>query len=394
MNQRVIVLGSTGSIGSQTLAVCQALKRPVAALTAGRNKARLLEQALAFQPDVISIASETDAAWLRQQLAGHQPAITVLSGRSGNNTAATWPQADLVMAAMVGVAGLEPVLAAIRAGKTIALANKETLVSGGALVMPEVQKSGSRLIPVDSEHAAIFQCLSGQPHHQLKRLFLTASGGPFRGWSSDRLATVTVDQALDHPTWRMGGKITIDSATLMNKGLEVIEAAWLFDCPVDAIEVVVHPQSIIHAMVELSDGSVLAQLGFPDMKLPIQYALTWPDRLPSDTRPFDPFDAQAATLTFERPDRQSFPLLDVAYEAARLGGTAPAVMNAANEAAVGLFLAGRISFPAISRLVTRCLDHHLQAGFMTAFTFDDMMNQDQEARAFVLQAARSKEMKD
>jgi 1-deoxy-D-xylulose-5-phosphate reductoisomerase len=250
--------------------------------------------------------------------------------------------------------------------------------------MPLLSRYNSRIYPVDSEHSAIWQCLAAAPPKSLRRILLTASGGPFRGRSRQELNHVTLAQALNHPTWRMGGKITIDSATLMNKGLEVIEASWLFDCPTEKIEVVVHPQSIIHSMVELQDGSVLAQMGFPDMKLPIQLALTWPRRLPGDGRPFNPFDRQAGTLTFEQPDRQAFPLLQLAYDAARAGGTLPAVMNAANEVAVGLFLQERITFTVIADLVRQVMDRHMQSGFMTAFTFDDMMEQDRWARGQVL----------
>lgn len=389
MTKCISLLGSTGSIGQQTLAVCSFLNIPVKAMTAGKNRELLLQQSIQFQPQMISIASEADALWLRDHLKDVCPGTTVLCGREGNLSAATWPETDTLVAAMVGVAGLEPVLAGIRAGKNIALANKETLVSGGSLVMPLLKKHNSRLLPVDSEHSAIWQCLNGQPDHSLKRIFLTASGGPFRGWTKDQLKSVRLADALNHPTWRMGGKITIDSATLMNKGLEVIEAAWLFDCPVNQIEVVVHPQSIIHSMVELQDGSVLAQMGFPDMRLPIQYALTWPERHVSDVRPFDPFDRQAAQLTFEAPDLETFRLLGLAYEAAKTGGTLPAVMNAANEAAVGLFLGEAIQFTDIERLVAGCMNHHLKSDFMTAFSFDDMMNCDREARAYVLDLAES-----
>lgn len=384
MTHAIALLGSTGSIGRQTLSVCEHLGIRIKALTAGRNKELLYRQARAVHPDMISIAGEADAADLRLRLADCQPPIAVLQGREGNLTAAAWPGADTVVAAMVGVAGLEPVLQAVRAGRTVALANKETLVAGGALVMPLLKESGSRLYPVDSEHSAIWQCLAAAPPDSLSRIFLTASGGPFRGRKSAELADVTVAEALAHPTWRMGGKITVDSATLMNKGLEVIEASWLFGCPADRIEVVVHPQSIIHSMIELRDGSVLAQMGFPDMRLPIQLALTWPQRLPGDSRPFDPFAAAAGHLTFEPPDLQTFRLLQLAFDSAKTGGTLPAVMNAANEVAVASFLEGQIRFTAIFEQVERCMNSHMQSGFMTAFSFDDMMEQDRWARQFVL----------
>ena len=383
MTQEIVLLGSTGSIGTQTLEICSHLGIRVRALTAGRNLSLLEQQTRLFRPELVSVAREEDARLLKDRLSDLQPAVSVLSGRTGNLAAVRLPGPEMVVAAMVGVAGLEPVLAAIASGKSIALANKETLVAGGALVMPLIKSSGSQigLYPVDSEHSAIWQCLAGSPPNSLKRILLTASGGPFRGFSSDQLATVSREDALRHPTWQMGGKITIDSATLMNKGLEVIEASWLFDCPVDRIEVVVHPQSIIHSMVELTDGSVLAQMGFPDMKLPIQLALTWPERVAGTVRPFDPFDRIARNLTFEEPDRNTFPLLNLAYEAARIGGTLPAVMNAANEVAVSRFLTGSIRFNEIASLIERCMDRHLSHGFMTVFSFDDMMEQDYWARA-------------
>jgi 1-deoxy-D-xylulose-5-phosphate reductoisomerase len=387
MTEAISLLGSTGSIGRQTLAVCVHLGIKVKALTAGRNKELLYEQALIFLPEMISIEREEDAAELKQRLSACRLPITVLHGREGNLAAAAWQGADTVVAAMVGVAGLEPVLTAVRAGKTIALANKETLVAGGSLVMPLLTACGSRLYPVDSEHSAIWQCLAAAPPGSLSRIFLTASGGPFRGRTAAELSGVTVADALAHPTWRMGGKITVDSATLMNKGLEVIEASWLFDCPVDRIEVVVHPQSIIHSMIELQDSSVLAQMGFPDMKLPIQLALTWPERLPGDSRPFDPFAASASPLTFEAPDLATFRLLSLAYDAARTGGTLPVVMNAANEVAVSCFLEGRIGFLMIFHLVEQCMNLHMRSGFMTAAGFDDMMEQDRWARQASLSLA-------
>lgn len=379
----IAILGSTGSIGSQTLAVCRHLDRPVAALSAGHQVDRLEEQIREFRPRLVSVADPEDARRLQQRLADLSPAVEVMWGADGNRAVATCDEAGMTVAAMVGVAGLDPVMAAIRAGKKIALANKETLVAGGALVIPLLQETDGTLYPVDSEHSAIWQCLAGTAPGSLKRILLTASGGPFRGFSRTRLADVTLEQALNHPTWRMGGKITIDSATLMNKGLEVIEASWLFGCPVDDIDVVVHPQSIIHSMIELQDGSVLAQMGFPDMKLPIQLALTWPVRLPGDQPRFDPFAPQSRSLTFEPADRVSFPLLDLAYAAGRRGGTLPAVMNAANEAAVERFLLGDIRFLQIERLVDACMNEHERSGYRLSFSFDDMMEADRWARAFV-----------
>jgi 1-deoxy-D-xylulose-5-phosphate reductoisomerase len=380
VTESVVILGSTGSIGTQTLDVCAHLGIRVAALAAGSNIDLLERQVRRCRPQLVSVAAAADAAELQRRLADLRPAVTVLHGAAGNDAVATLPGNHRVVAAMVGVAGLAPVLAAIRTGKSIALANKETLVAGGSLVMPLLRQHGCRIYPVDSEHSAIWQCLAGSPPGSLRRILLTASGGAFRGRTLDDLRQVTREQALRHPTWQMGGKITIDSATLMNKGLEVIEASWLFDCPVDQIDVVVHPQSIIHSMVEFTDGSVLAQMGFPDMKLPIQLALTWPERLPGTQRRFDPFAAQAATLTFEPPDRRTFRLLDLAYEAGRRGGTLPVVLNAANEAAVELFLAGRIGFTEIAERVETCLDRHLQQDFLPAFDFEALMAVDRQSR--------------
>ena len=376
----IAILGSTGSIGRQTLEVCRHLDRPVCAMSAGYQIELLEKQVRAFRPRLVSVAEEKDALILIKRLSDLRPAPEIHYGREGNLAVAACSEARMVVAAMVGAAGLEPVMAAITAGKAIALANKETLVAGGALVLPLLQKHEGTLYPVDSEHSAIWQCLAGTSPDSLSRILLTASGGPFRGYSAQQLQRVDRAAALNHPTWQMGGKITIDSATLMNKGLEVIEASWLFGCPVDRIEVVVHPQSIIHSMIELRDGSVLAQMGFPDMKLPIQLALTWPARIPGSHPRFDPFAESARCLTFEPPDTKLFPLLDLAYAAARQGGTLPAVMNAANEAAVNLFLNERIGFMDIARRVDKCMNKHMQQGFCTDFTFTDMMESDQWAR--------------
>ena len=380
----VAILGSTGSIGTQTLEVCRHLNRPVAALAAGHQIDLLEEQTRSFRPRLISVAEEHDARILKERLKDLEPAVEVMYGREGNLAVAAESEAKMVVAAMVGAAGLEPVMAAIKAGKAIALANKETLVAGGSLVLPLLEQYDGTLYPVDSEHSAIWQCLAGTQPGSLKRILLTASGGPFRGYSASQLAKVQVEDALKHPTWQMGGKITIDSATLMNKGLEVIEASWLFGCPVDQIEVVVHPQSIIHSMVELQDGSVMAQMGFPDMKMPIQLAMTWPVRLPADKqRAFDPFSDEARQLTFEKPDTDHFPLLSLAYAAARQGGTLPGVMNAANETAVARFMRREITFTAIAELVERCMDDHLKKGFQASFTYEDLILADSRARAFV-----------
>lgn len=380
MTDALIILGSTGSIGTQTLEVCRHLGIRVPAMAAGRNIDLFEQQIRIWRPQLVSVAEAADALELQQRIDDLQPPVEIMHGRAGVLAVATHGSAGLVLAAMVGVAGLEPVLAALRAGKNIALANKETLVAGGSLVMPLVKSGGLALYPVDSEHSAIWQCLAGAPAGSLRRILLTASGGPFRGRQLEDLQNISREQALQHPTWQMGGKITIDSATMMNKGLEVIEASWLFDCPAERIDVVVHPQSIIHSMIELTDGSVLAQMGFPDMKLPIQLALTWPERLPGTSVRFDPFNLKARTLTFEPPDFRTFRLLDLAYEACRTGGSLPVVLNAANEAAVGLFLDGRIGFTEIAVRVETCMERHMAGEFMTAFSFDDMMELDLWAR--------------
>lgn len=380
MIQTISILGSTGSIGTQTLEVCHHLDIKIAALACAQNIELMEKQIREFRPELVSVDNAELAGKLKEALNDFPDMPEILHGMTGNNAVASISSADAVVAAMVGVAGLEPVMTAIRAGKDIALANKETLVAGGALVMPLAKEYGVRLLPVDSEHSAIWQCLAGSPEHSLKRILLTASGGPFRGRKPEDLRNITVEQALAHPTWKMGGKITIDSATLMNKGLEVIEAAWLFECPVENIEVVVHPQSIIHSMVELTDGSVIAQMGFPNMKHPIQLALTWPERQPSGDRRFDPFDPQARNLTFEQPDTKTFRLLPLAYEAAAVGGTMPAVMNAANEEAVWRFLAGKLAFADIAVQVEKIMEMHQKSGWSTNFDFPEIMAADLWAR--------------
>ncbi len=388
MSKTITILGSTGSIGTQTLEVAESLGISVAALAAGRNVELLARQILRFRPRLASVADETAARQLRQfldSLSGGNGAhpVEIMHGDEGNDAVAGAVEADTVVAAMVGIAGLRPVLTAIHAGKDIALANKETLVAGGSLVIPLCRRHGVRLLPVDSEHSAIWQCLWGNGGRPVRRILLTASGGPFRLRSAEELEHVDRSAALAHPTWNMGGKITIDSATLMNKGLEVIEASWLFDVPVTEIQVVVHPQSIIHSMVEFQDRSVLAQLGFPDMKLPIHIALTYPERVEGICEPFDPFDARCSTLTFEPPDNGRFPCLELAREAARTGGTMPCVLNSANEAAVEEFLSGKSGFMDIPRKVEACMARHAADGVMHTPDFDDIMVLDQWARAFV-----------
>ncbi|GAB6932230.1 1-deoxy-D-xylulose-5-phosphate reductoisomerase [Calditerricola satsumensis] len=356
----IAVLGSTGSIGRQTLDVVDqhAGRLRVAALAAGRNVARLTEQALRYRPDLVAVADREAAEALRREL---PPSIRVVHGEEGLIAAATHPEVDVVVSAVVGAAGLLPTLAAIEAGKTIALANKETLVMAGELVMRAAKARGVAILPVDSEHSAIFQCLQGENRKRLRRLILTASGGALRDRSREELADVTVADVLAHPNWQMGAKVTVDSATMMNKGLEVIEAHWLFGVDYAHIDVLLHRESVIHSMVEWIDGSVIAQLGTPDMRIPIQYALTYPDRWALKTPPLNLADLGAlhfAPASFER-----YPLLALAYECGRRGGTAPAVLNAANEVAVEAFLQGRIPFLAIERIVADvCARHDPIAG--------------------------------
>ncbi|MCL4501287.1 MAG: 1-deoxy-D-xylulose-5-phosphate reductoisomerase [Deltaproteobacteria bacterium] len=355
--KRLAILGSTGSIGQSTLAV--AAEHPnefsVVSLAAGKNVALLTEQIKRFKPALVSVQDEAAADQLRES-AGANPAPEIVWGRAGALAAATAPGADLVVSAMVGAVGLEPTLAAIRARLPVALANKETLVAAGPLVMALAKERGVPLLPVDSEHSAIFQALQGQRRTDVRRLWLTASGGPFRSWEAARLEQVTPAQALKHPNWSMGAKITIDSATMMNKALEVIEASVLFGLPVDQIEVYIHPQSIIHSLVEFVDGSVIAQMGVPDMRLPIAYALAYPRRLPLSAPSLDL--CQIARLTFERPDVNRFPGLALGYAAAKAGGTMPAVLNAANEVAVAAFLDGSIKFLGIPRIVSQTMAAH------------------------------------
>jgi len=355
--KRLAILGSTGSIGQSTLAVVAAHPEDftVAALAAGHNVEALTEQIRRFRPALVSVQDEAAARKLQEYFPGNT-GPEILWGPAGARAVAAYPAADLVLSAMVGAVGLEPTLAAIEAGKPVALANKETLVAAGSLVMAAAKERGVPLIPVDSEHSAIFQAVHGQRREDVKKLWLTASGGPFRTWSRERLAQATPAQALKHPNWNMGRKITIDSATLMNKALEVIEASVLFSLPVDQVEVYIHPQSIIHSLVEFVDGSVLAQLGVPDMRLPIAYALSFPRRLPTSGASLDL--GQVAALTFEAPDVERFPGLKLGYEAARTGGTMPAVLNAANEVAVAAFLEGRLTFLGIPRMVAETMEAH------------------------------------
>ena len=359
------ILGSTGSIGVNTLEVVRQFpdRFCVAALAAGRNIALLLDQIREFQPRAVAVLDLAHATKLRRKLdtIPHRPEI--LFGPDGYQVVATLPEVNMVVAAMVGAAGLVPTVAAIEAGKHIALANKETLVIGGAVVVPLTERRGVRLLPVDSEHSAIFQALQGNQRQSLRRILLTASGGPFFRKTMEELTAVTPQAALRHPNWSMGKKITIDSATLMNKGLEVIEARWLFNVAVDQIAVHIHPESIVHSMVEYVDGSVIAQLGIPDMKTPIAYALAYPERLPLRQPALDLFQLQ--NLSFYPPDETKFPCLRLAYQACREGSTMPAVLNAANEIAVQAFLDKRIAFLDIPRLIEGTMSRHTTAGEVT-----------------------------
>ncbi len=354
--KKLTILGSTGSIGVSTLEIVadHPDRYRVVALTAGKNLRLLQDQVRRFKPLMVAVVDSADATVLRAALGDQAPEI--VSGLEGLVACARHDDADMVVSAIVGAAGLLPTMAAIEAGKDVALANKETLVTAGPLVMAAVEKSGVSLYPVDSEHSAIFQSLKGHRSGDVRRLILTASGGPFRDRSLDDLVAVTPAQALAHPNWEMGRKISIDSATMMNKGLEVIEARWLFDLPGEQIAVHIHPQSIVHSMVEYVDGAVIAQMGIPDMKTPIAYALSYPERLALDLPPLDL--CSLGHLSFQKPDLQRFACLGLAYEALEAGGTAPAVLNAANEVAVEAFLNEEISFLAISDVIRCALDRH------------------------------------
>ncbi|MDZ4815728.1 MAG: 1-deoxy-D-xylulose-5-phosphate reductoisomerase [Verrucomicrobiota bacterium] len=356
MKKRVVVLGSTGSIGTSAMKVARGIpdRMEIVGLAANRNAALLLEQTREINPLVVSVTCPDSFKQFKQGLNGHQPRL--LQGVEGLEEIASMPEADIVLIAIVGVAGLRPALAAIRAGKDIAVASKEILVVAGEIVMREAKKYGVNVFPVDSEHSAIWQCLDGKPVDSIKRLILTASGGPFRGKKADELKNVTVEQALKHPTWTMGQKITIDSATLFNKGLETIEAKWLFNIPMNQVDVIVHPQSIIHSMVEFNDGAVIAQLSVSDMCYPIQYAVTYPDRVPGAMKLLD--FAKMGSLTFEEPDLKTFPALMLAREAGNTCGTLPTVLNAANEVAVDNFLNRRIKFHQIWEIVEECMRRH------------------------------------
>lgn len=375
MKKKIAILGSTGSIGTQTLEVVAAYpeRYEVYALCAHRSIDKLIDQARTFHPEVVCIADETLYPALCEALSDLE--IKVWAGEDAIAQMVTMPSIDVVVAAMVGYAGLRPTIEAIKAGKTIALANKETLVVAGEIICALAQQYHAPILPVDSEHSAIFQSLVGEDHSEIEKILLTASGGPFRTYTLEQMRQVTAAEALKHPNWDMGGKITIDSATMMNKGFEVIEAKWLFGVPVDKIEVLVHPQSIVHSAVQFTDGAIKAQLGAPDMRLPIQYALSFPERLASD---FPRVDwTQMTQLTFEQPDLQRFPNLQLAYEAMRRAGTVPCVLNAANEVVNLAFRQNQCGFLRMSEIIAETMD---KTPFVTSPTYEDYVAIDKEAR--------------
>ena len=392
----ITVLGSTGSIGTQTLEIVSELpdKFKVVALSAGRNIDLLTEQVSQHKPEVIAIEDEnllTDLKNNINNLGISNPPI-VLGGREAINSVAAWDSADTVITGIVGCAGLIPTMSAIKAGKNIALANKETLIAAGSVVIPALKENKSRLLPADSEHSAIFQCIQGLPNYEnadfstgkipngLKAIHLTASGGAFRDWAVEDLKNVTVEDATSHPNWSMGRKITVDSATLMNKGLEVIEAHYLFGTSYENIEIVIHPQSIIHSMIEMEDSSVLAQLGWPDMKLPILYAMSWPERFKTNWKRFNL--TEIGQLTFKKPDEVKYPCMGLAYSAGKCSGTMPAVLNAANEMAVDQFLKEKISFQEIPIFINKTCESHLNK-LNSNPKLEDILEFDSWARIFV-----------
>ena len=354
--KNIMVFGSTGSIGTQTLDVVRKSEdmKVVSLAAAGGNIDLLQQQIEEFEPEVVCVYREDKAMELAKRLKDKK--ITVLTGMEGLIACATVPSGDMVVASVVGMIGIQPVIEAIKAKKDIALANKETLVTAGHIIMPLIRKMGVKLLPVDSEHAAIFQCLNGENHGEIEKIILTASGGPFRGKKREELEKVTLQDALKHPNWSMGQKITIDSSTMVNKGLEVIEARWLFDVPFEKIQVILQPQSIIHSMVEFQDGAVMAQLGTPDMRLPIQYALCYPERRERIGEPLD--FTKLSAITFEQPDLETFKGLALAYEAGKIGGSMPTVLNAANEKAVALFLREKISYLAMADMIEDAMQTH------------------------------------
>lgn len=379
--KNIVILGSTGSIGTQTIDILDSVEANVCAISVNTNIERAEQQARLLHPSLVAVYNEEKAAALRQKLADTD--IRVVAGMDGLIEAATLPEADVIVTAVVGMVGLLPTLAAIDAGKDIALANKETLVCAGQIVMRRAKEKGVAILPVDSEHSAIFQCLQGAAGNPIHRILLTASGGPFFGMSAQQLRHVTKQQALRHPNWNMGAKITIDSASMMNKGLELIEAMWLYDVEPDDIDIVVHRESIVHSAVEFADGSAIAQMGNPDMRLPIQYALTYPKRVPCKVPPLDL--PRQHNLTFFAPDEEAFPALGLARRAAASRGNVGAVMNGANEAAVALFLQDRIPFYRIAELVWEAMD---TVDYLPEITVDDVLESDRAAREIVYSQVR------
>ncbi|MEY3300310.1 MAG: 1-deoxy-D-xylulose 5-phosphate reductoisomerase [Cyanobacteriota bacterium] len=384
----ITLLGSTGSIGTQTLDILEHYPDQfrLVGIAAGNNVELLAQQVRQFRPEIVAICNADRVGELREALAGLDPMPQILAGEEGVVEVARYGDAEAVVTGIVGCAGLLPTLAAIEAGKDIALANKETLIAGGPAVLPLVEKHGVKLLPADSEHSAIFQCLQGVPQGGLRRILLTASGGAFRDWPVEKLVQVTVADALKHPNWSMGRKITVDSATLMNKGLEVIEAHYLFGMDYDHIDIVIHPQSIIHSLIELQDTSVLAQLGWPDMRLPLLYALSWPERIYTDWKPLDL--VKAGNLTFREPDHAKYPCMELAYAAGRAGGTMTAVLNAANEQAVALFLDEKIRFLDIPKVIEGVCERH-QSHNVALPVLEDILNADQWARSEALSVSQS-----
>lgn len=383
--KKVVILGSTGSIGKNTLDIisCHPERFKVVGLTAGKNITLLSEQIKRFKPDVVAVSEEEDFKRLKEALKGIKKSPEVLFGIDGISQVSCMPDADIVVSAIVGAAGLIPTLSAIKSGKTVALANKETLVMAGELVSAHIRKSKAKLLPVDSEHSAIFQCIKGYNKKDIKKIILTASGGPFIGKKKEDLDKITPKAALKHPNWAMGKKVTIDSATLMNKGLEVIEAHYLFGIPIENIDVLIHPQSIIHSMVEFVDGSIIAQMSVPDMKGPIAYALSYPERLNNIVNVIN-FN-KISSLTFQKPDHKTFPCLNLAYKALKIGGTMPTVLNASNEIAVEAFLNRNISFNHIPVIIKKVMENHSP---MKAKSLESIMSVDRWAREKAIEFIR------
>jgi 1-deoxy-D-xylulose-5-phosphate reductoisomerase len=380
----ITLLGSTGSIGTQTLDIVDRNpdKFRIVGLAAGNNVEMLAQQVLKFRPEIVAIGNEAKLPELKAALSTLDYRPKLVAGDAGTIEVAAYGDAKSVVTGIVGCAGLLPTIAAIKAGKDIALANKETLIAAGPVILPLVEEYGVKLLPADSEHSAIFQCLQGVPTGGLRRIILTASGGAFRDLPIEKLASVKVADALKHPNWTMGQKITIDSATLMNKGLEVIEAHYLFGMDYDKIDIVIHPQSIIHSLIEVQDTSVLAQLGWPDMRLPLLYAMSWPERIYTDWEKFDL--VKAGDLTFREPDRQKYPCMELAYTAGRAGGSMPAVLSAANEQAVALFLEEKIQFIDIPKVIEQVCDKHRADNNLTP-SLDDIISADLWARQMAIE---------